>query len=346
MASSFRPYYPRVQNRAYQDPTDYSGAFSSGQTMGKDFAGAIASLMNQGKQDKVANALLAQYYPDTPGGTDPDPDPVDASGNLNTDPNVAIPDVQLPAVQGNFQGGAAELQMRQEAAKEALSQQSVQEQIAQRQAAAKLASTKAAGVTVSGGSSSRWLQGGGQQDGQGQGGQQRGRGGKAPAYVAGSGDVENDESTDDFNQIRTDFDNQYGKGAFDQYQAEGGGQEQLDKDGNLIGYQITKGGKPDANGNMVGAKPVATVPVQDASMWMQRVNAARLKAGQQPVEKMIGKDSVYGQPQNPGSTAKAGTVQNPIVAQSTLQVRSLPFGTVIYDPNTKQTYTKQKPTGQ
>jgi hypothetical protein len=55
-------------------------------------------------------------------------------------------------VQGNFQGGAAELKMRQDAAKEALSQQNVQTEIAARQAAAKLAGQKVAGVSVGGGS--------------------------------------------------------------------------------------------------------------------------------------------------------------------------------------------------
>ena len=307
--------------------------------MGKDFAGAIAQLMNQGKQDKVANALLAQYYPDTP--ADPNLDPnADLSTDLPEDVSTDVGGTASPGVQGNFQGGAAELQMRQEAAKEALSQQSVQEQIAQRQAAAKLASTKAAGVTVGGGSSSRWQAGGGQD---GQGGQRGGgRNTKAPAYVPGSGDVENDESTDDFSQIRADFDNQYGKGAFDQFQAEGGGQEQLDKDGNLIGYSIT-GPKTRAEPD---GKPIATVPVQDASMWLQRVNAARNKAGQQPLPKMIGKDSVYGAPQNPSSTAKAGSQTNPIILTSKLQTRSLPFGTWVTDPNTGQTYQKQKPTGQ
>jgi hypothetical protein len=342
MASNFRPYYPRVQNRPQTaESDDVQRGMMIGSAFGKDIQGlgsALAGGIQEQQQNQVANQLLAQYYPDQAGTTDPN---ADLSTDLPEDVSPDIGGTGTSDVQGNFQGGTAELKMRQDAAKQALGIQSVQAEIAQRQAAAKLAGTKAAGVSLGGGSSSRWLQGGG--DGQGgQSGGQRGRGGKTPAYVAGSGDVENDESTDDFSQIRTDFDNQYGKGAFDQFQAEGGGQEQLDKDGNLIGYSIT-GPKTKAEPD---GKPIASVPVQDASMWMQRVNAARLKAGQQPVEKMIGKDSVYGQPQNPGSTAKSGTAQNPIIAQSTLQVRSLPFGTVIYDPNTKQTYTKQKPTGQ
>jgi hypothetical protein len=319
-----------------------------GSAFGKDIQGlgsALAGGIQEQQQNQVANQLLAQYYPDQAGTTDPN---ADLSTDLPEDVSPDIGGTGTSDVQGNFQGGAAELKMRQDAAKQALGIQNVQDEIAQRQAARALASKKAAGVGLGAGSASRWLAGGG--DGQGgyggQGGQ-RGRGGKQPAYVAGSGDVQNDESTDNFDQIRADFDNQYGKGAFDKFQAEGGGSEVLDKDGNLTGYSVGGVTSTDANGNPVVKKPpIATVPVQDASMWMQRVNAARNKAGQQPVEKMIGKDSVYGQPQNPGSTAKAGTAQNPIVAQSALHVRSLPFGTYVYDPNTKQTYQKQKPAGQ
>lgn len=337
MASNFRPYYPRVQNRPQTAETnDVQRGMLIGSAFGKDIQGlgsALAGGIQEQQQNQVANQLLAQYYPDQAGTTDPN---ADLSTDLPEDVSPDIGGTGTSDVQGNFQGGLAELKLRQEAAKQALSLQSAQEQIAQRQAAAKLAGTKAAGVTLGGGSSSRWQAGGGDNQGGGYGGGQRGGHNTKPAaYVAGSGDVENDESTDDFSQIRTDFDNQYGKGAFDQFQAEGGGQEQLDKDGNLIGYQITK-----------GDKPLATVPVQDASMWMQRVNAARNKSGQQPLNKMIGKDSVYGAPQNPGSTAAAGTQTNPIVMQSKLQTRSLPFGTWVTDPNTGQTYQKQKPAGQ
>jgi hypothetical protein len=335
MASNFRPYYPRVYpNRQTAESDDVQRGMQIGSAFGKDIQGlgsALAGGIQEQQQNQVANQLLAQYYPDQAGTTDPN---ADLSTDLPEDVSPDIGGTGTSDVQGNFQGGLAELKLRQEMAKEQLSQQSVQEQIAQRQAAAKLASTKAAGVTVGGGSSSRWQAGGGQDGQGGQSGGQRGHGGKAPAYVAGSGDVENDESTDDFSQIRADFDNQYGKGAFDQFQAEGGGQEVLDKDGNLTGYSITK-----------GDKPLATVPVQDASLWMQRVNAARIKAGQQPIEKQIGKDSVYGAPQNPSSTAKPGSQTNPIILTSKLQTRSLPFGIWVTDPNTGQTYQKQKPTG-
>ena len=339
MASNFRPYYPRVQNRPQTAETnDVQRGMLIGSAFGKDIQGlgsALAGGIQEQQQNQVANQLLAQYYPDQAGTTDPN---ADLSTDLPEDVSPDIGGTGTSDVQGNFQGGAAELKMRQDAAKAQLGMQSVQAEIAARQAAAKLAGTKAAGVTLGGGSSSRWQAGGGQQGGGQQ--QQRSRGGKAPAYVAGSGDVENDESTDDFSQIRSDFDNQYGKGAFDQFQAENGGEEQLDKDGNLIGYAV--GAKKDKTGATIGP-PRATVPVQDASMWMQRVNAARNRAGQQPVEKHIGKDSVYGQAQNPGSTAAAGTQTNPIILTSKLQTRSLPFNTWVTDPSTGQTYQKQKP---
>ena len=345
MASNFRPYYPRVYpQRQTAETNDVQRGMAIGSAFGKDIQGlgsALAGGIQEQQQNQVANQLLAQYYPDQVGTTDPN---ADLSTDLPEDVSPDIGGTGTSDVQGNFQGGAAELKMRQDAAKAALSMQSVQAEIAQRQAAAALAGKKAAGVTLGSGSSSRWQAGGG--DGQGGGyggGQQRGRGGKAPAYVAGSGNVEDDEGTDDFSQIRTDFDNQYGKGAFDQFQAENGGEEQLDKDGNLIGYAV--GAKKDKTGATIGP-PRATVPVQDASLWMQRVNAARNKAGQQPVNKMIGKDSVYGQPQNPSSTAKPGTQTNPIILTSKLQTRSLPFGTWVTDPNTNQTYQKQKPAGQ
>ena len=346
MASSFRPYYPRVQNRP-QAVDDAARGFQVGGMAGKaleTLGTAIATARTQANQDQVANQLLNQDYPSTPADPNLDPD-ADMSTDLPEDVSTDVGGTADPGQQGNFQGGTAELTMRMQAAKEQLNMQNIQQQIAQSKAATALGGQKGAGYRLGGGSSSRWLAG----DGAGGYGSSS-RGGAKPtkpaAYVGGSGDVENDEGTDNFNQIRADFDNQYGKGAFDQFQAQGGGSEILDKDGNLTGYAVTEGGKPDDTGKIVGANPVATVPVQDAPMWMQRVNAARLKAGQQPIEKMIGKDSVYGQPQNPGSTAKLGTAANPVVAQSTLQVRSLPFGTVIYDPNTKQTYTKQKPPTQ
>jgi hypothetical protein len=353
MASNFRPYYPRVQNRPQQSD-DVTRGMAIGSAFGKDIQGlgtALAQGIAQQKQNQVANQLLNQDYPSTPADPNLDPD-ADLSTDLPEDVSTDVGGTASPGQQGNFQGGQAELALRMANAKEQMSMQELQAKIAQSKAATALAGQKAAGVRLGGGSSSRWLAGNTGQTGQAGTGP-RGRGTTKPAaYVAGSGDVQNDESTDNFSQIRTDFDNQYGKGAFDKFQGENGGTEVLDKDGNLTGYSVGGVTSTDANGNPVVKKaPMATVPVQDAPLWMQRVNAARIKVGQQPVEKMIGKDSVYGQPQNPTSTAKAGTPGNPIVVDSKssaskLQIRGLPYNTVIYDPNTQQTYTKQKPPTQ
>ena len=209
--------------------------------------------------------------------------------------------------------------------------------MAQRQAATALAGQKAAGgqgVRLGGGSSSRWLAG---NTGDGTGGGTGAAGGRGPrgggaaagkpaAYVGGSGDVENDESTDDPNQIAADFDSTYGqKGLYGKYAS------------NLPSL------KPDADGNypLTDAKgeTIASIPKADAAVWQQRTNAARVKRGLSPIGPL-------GDGQNPTSNAPVGTAGNPVVAQSTLHVRSLPFGTVVYDPNTKQTYTKQKPPTQ
>jgi hypothetical protein len=331
MASNFRPYYPRVQNRPQQSD-DVTRGMAIGSAFGKDIQGlgtALAQGIAQQKQNQVANQLLNQNYPDTP--ADPNLDPgADLSTDLPEDVSTDIGGGASPGQQGNFQGGAAELAMRMQAAKESLGLQNLQSEIAQRNAAAKLSGQKAAGgggggVRLGGGSSSRWLTGNTGQTGQtGARGPRGGGPGKPAPYVAGSGDTENDESTDNFSQIRADFDDQHGKGSFDAFQAQNGGTKNADGS-----FSIN-----DKNGN-----PIATVQAADVPQWMQRVNAARIKRNQQPIGSL-------GTGQNPTSNAPAGTASNPVVAQSPLHVRSLPFGTVVYDPNTKQTYTKQKPPAQ
>ena len=324
MASSFRPYYPRVQNRP-QAVDDAARGFQVGGMAGKaleTLGTAIANARTQANQDQVANQLLNQDYPSTPADPNLDPD-ADMSTDLPEDVSTDVGGEASPGQQGNFQGGTAELTMRMANAKEQLSMQNIQQQIAQSKAATALGGQKGAGYRLGGGSSSRWLAG----DGAGGYGSSS-RGGAKPAkpaaYVAGSGDVENDEGTDDFGQIRADFDDQHGKGSFDAFQAQGGGTK--NDDGS---YSVA-----DKNG-----KPIATVQAADVPQWMQRVNAARVKRNQQPIGSL-------GEGQNPSSNAPVGTAANPVVAQSTLHVRSLPFGTVIYDPNTKQAYTKQKPPTQ
>ena len=324
MASSFRPYYPRVQNRP-QAVDDATRGFQAGGMAGKaleTLGSAIATARTQANQDQVANQLLNQDYPSTPADPNLDPD-ADMSTDLPEYVSTDVGGTADPGQQGNFQGGQAELKMRMDAAKEQMGMQELQQKIAQSKAAVALAGQKAAGYRLGGGSSSRWLAGDGA-GGYGGSGRYGAKPTKPAAYVAGSGDVENDESTDDFGQIRADFDNQHGKGAFDAFQAQSGGTKNADGS-----YSIT-----DKKG-----APIATVQAADVPRWTQRVNAARLKSGQQPI-------GTLGDGQNPSSNVPAGTAANPVVAQSTLHVRSLPFGTVIYDPNTKQVYTKQKPPTQ
>ena len=331
MATSFRPYYPRVQNRP-QAVDDATRGFQAGGMAGKaleTLGTAIANARTQANQDQVANQLLAQNYPSTPADPNLDPD-ADLSTDLPEDVSTDVGGDASPGQQGNFQGGQAELNMRMQAAKEQLSIQNMQQQIAKSKAAAALAGQKAAGSTgvrLGGGSSSRWLAGNSGQPGQaGARGPRGGGAAKPAAYVAGSGDVQNDESTDDSNQIAADFDSTYGqKGLYGKY-ASNLPALKPDADGN---YPLT-----DAEGNTI-----ASIPKADALIWQQRTNAARVKRGLTPI-------GPIGDGQNPSSNAPVGTAGNPVVAQSTLHVRSLPFGTVVYDPNTQQTYTKQKPPTQ
>ena len=325
MANMTRPYYPRVQNRPQSTSADWQRGEQAGGQVGK-LIGAFADAINQAKQNKVANQLLNQQYPgtSTPQGNDPDPDPVNQdTGAPITDPNAVVPDVGLPDITtpGNLQGGVAELQMRQAAAKEDLDTQIKKAQLADYIAKAAgtggYAKARGAGTTIAGGSSSRWLSGGGSTGGT----TSTTRGGKPAPYQAGSGDVENDEETDSFDQIRADFDDQHGKGSFDAFQAQGGGTK--NDDGS---YSIT-----DKNG-----KPLATVQGADVPLWMQRVNAARLKRGQTPMGSL-------GNGSNPNSTSAPGSADNPIIAQSKVHVRSLPYGAWVKDPNTGQVYQKQRP---
>ena len=333
MASNYRPYYPR-RMAPVQQVDDAVRGFQAGNMIGKSLEGlstAIVNAQQKSQQDQVANQLLNQDYPSTPADPNLDPD-ADMSTDLPEDVSTDVGGTASPGQQGNFQGGTAELALRMQAAKEQMSMQNLQSEIAQRQAAAALTNQKAAGgqgVRLGGGSSSRWLTGNTGQTGQAGAGP-RGRGsvaGKpAPLTLSSADAVQNDEGTDNPDQIAHDFDTTYNqKGLYGKFIA------------NIPNIQ------PDANGNytMTDAKgnTIASIPKTDAAVWQQRTNAARLKSGLTPIGPL-------GQGQNPTSNAPVGTAANPVVAQSTLHVRSLPFGTVIYDPNTQQTYTKQKPPTQ
>lgn len=161
MANRFRPYYP-------QQNVSYSGSLEAGENIGKMLSGAISQSMAQAKLNKVANQLLNQQFPGTttPQGNDPDPDPVDQdTGQPITDPNAVVPDVGLPDITtpGNFQGGIAEFQLRQAAAKDALETAYKQAQMEGMLARTKLLGRKkagAGGLELGGGSAAVWTKGG------------------------------------------------------------------------------------------------------------------------------------------------------------------------------------------
>ena len=149
MASNFRPYYPRVQNRPQQSD-DVTRGMAIGSAFGKDIQGlgtALAQGIQQQKQNDVANQLLNQDYPSTPADPNLDPD-ADLSTDLPEDVSTDVGGEASPGSQGNFQGGQAELAMRMQAAKEQLSMQDMQQRIAQNKAAVALAGQKAAGFPL------------------------------------------------------------------------------------------------------------------------------------------------------------------------------------------------------
>ena len=328
MANMSRPYYPRVQNRPQSTSADWQRGEQAGSSVGK-LISAFTGAIQQAKQDKVANQLLNQQYPGTttPQGNDPDPDPVSAQGQPITDPNAVVPDVGLPDITtpGNLQGGVTELQMRQAAAKEDL-----ETQIKKAQLANLLAGKSGSGVGRGGGSgaASPWLGGGNASSwmgGQGAGGGAKkgagtGRATKPESYEPGSIDANTDPSADDFSKVRADFDNVYGKGMYDKFQA---------NFSNLA---------PDEKGNFPitgkDGAPIATVPGSDAPYWLNRNNAARVRQGLSTIGPLP-------PGANPTSGKPSGSQENPIPVTNNLQLRALPFGTWITDPSTGQKKQKQ-----
>jgi hypothetical protein len=299
-----RPYFPYVPRRAAANTTsDFERGMQAGGQIGK-LLGGLGGAIQQSRQNQVANQLLNQQYPgtSTSQGNDPDPNPIDASGQPITDPNAVVPDVGLPDITtpGNLQGGVAELQMRQAAAKEDLEMQIKKAQLA----------------NALGGNASSWMgQGGG---GAGKGG--AGKTAKAAPYEPGSIDANTDPSADDFQKVRADFDNVYGKNMYDKFQANFSNLSPDDK-GN---YPIL--GKDGA--------PIATVPGSDAPYWLNRNNAARVQQGLSTIGPLP-------TGANPTSGKPSGSQENPIPVTNNLQLRALPFGTWIMDPSTGQKKQKQ-----
>jgi|SRR5215469_6647409 len=287
---------------------------------GVDLVKAINAMRIQGQQNAIANQILNTQNPPRAGLVAPGVNPVTGQANVI---RPGTPTLGTPPQTG----GVGELAMRQQVAQQDLADQLQRTKIASEIALARSRSIASRGNAVPGGSGSRWRQSlGPGQPGQpvqpGQPSARSGKAGKPAGYVPGSGDVENDSSTDNFSQIRTDFDAQHGKGSFDAF-TRNLGSMQDDGKGNLV--------LQDQNG-----KILFSLPKTDAPYWQQRYNAARAASGQ----------GYLGDPpagQNPNSGQPGGSQVNPFVPKSNLEVRSLPYGTYMIDPQSGQLTIKNRP---
>jgi hypothetical protein len=216
-----------------------------------------------------------------------------------------------------------ELQMRQQ-----LEQQNLADAL-QRAKIAHMISLTASRGPVGQGNAAQWRANlGGAQPGVQPGVQPAGRGGarggKPAPYVPGSGDVQNDPSTDSFDQIRADFDAQHGAGSFNAF-TKNMGNLMDDGKGNLV---VGKSA-PDPNDPSKTIQVPATdknglalfsIPKTDAPFWTNRYNAARIRSGQGYVGNLP--DGI-----NPNSGQPSGSQVNPIAVNDSLTLRSLPFNT-------------------
>jgi len=328
------PYLPRI----IRAPTARAGArvpagrgrgaigpggidTSSTGNVGGDIVKAIGNMIQQNRMNAVANQILNTQNPPRAGLVAPGVNPVTGTANVI---RPGTPTLGTPPQTG----GVGELQMRQAMAQQDQANQLAQAKIASEIALARSRQIASRGNVVPSGSGSLWRR---QMTPDGQPQQLGGRGGKPgkpAAYVSGTGDVQNDSSTDNFNQIRADFDSQHGKGSYDAFTRNLGA---LQDDGK--GSMVLQ----DQNG-----KILFSVPKSDVPYWTQRVNAARAAGGQ----------GYLGDPppgQNPNSGQPGGSQVNPFVPKDNLEVRSLPYGSYMIDPQTGQLTIKQRPaqgTGQ
>jgi len=267
--------------------------------------------MQQRAQNAFANQILNTQNPPRAGLVAPGVNPVTGAANVI---RPGTPTMGTPPQTG----GMGELTMRQQ-----MAQQDLADNLKRAQIAEHLARTQnlVGARTPSGqGSAARWqanLGAGGQV---GAKGAQGGKGGKPAPYVAGSGNVQGDSATDNFNQIQTDFDAQHGAGSFNAFTKNYANLID-DGKGNLVV------GKPDPDhpdktipATDKNGLPLFSIPKSDAPFWMQRYNAARIRAGQGYLGNLP--DGV-----NPSSGQPSGTQVNPIDVPDNLTLRSLPMGT-------------------
>ena len=330
MANMSRPYYPRVQNRPQSTTADWQRGEQAGGQVGK-LIGAFADAINQAKQNKIANQLMANQAISAQPGAGVTQDLGTLPADTSAPSDFTLPDSTSPV--GNEDdtvgslmpsGGVAEMQMRQAAAKEDLETQIKKAQLAKllnpQAGAGRGGGSGAASPWLGGGNASSWMGQGAGAGGKRGAGAGAGRTTKPEPYEPGSIDANTDPSADDFSKVRADFDNVYGKNMYDKFQA---------NFSNLA---------PDEKGNfpIIGkdGTPIATVPGSDAPYWLNRNNAARVQQGLSTIGPLP-------PGANPTSGKPSGSQENPIPVTNNLQLRALPFGTWITDPTTGQKKQKQ-----
>lgn len=331
MPLQIRPSYPyrRYGSQAQQPPA--GSDFEAGWKIGQQIGGGIGTVgeaiikgQQQQAQDAAANQLMNQQDASamakatpTYEGADPnDPDP-DPTGLIDPTTGADVSDLNA-----THTGGLAEYKLRQQ-----FQQNQLNDQISQAKAqdyAARASGTgryapkpvPGARTVTGGGSSSAWIQGGGQ-GGQGGG---TNRSGKPQPYQANSSDIENDPTSDDPTKIATDFDATYGqKGLYSKFMAG-------ISSGNVVADQKT------GNYTLVDPKtgnPIASISGSDAATWVKRINASRNKQGMSALSVPNPLTGAY-----PNSTEKPGTINNPYVANSNLDFRSVPYDSYVIGPMT------------
>jgi hypothetical protein len=333
------PTYRAPMRRNYGAQGQQTGIQGAGTSVGTaigDIGGTIAKAIQSAKQNQVANQLLNTNWA-TPraawvGGTTP-------QAGVNTGGSA-------PA-----SGGVAELDLRMKEAQ-------VRDALAKSQAST-------ANVSAQAGLRQQILQQGGGGGGGRSPWNQGGRGGNAnaaianagstnpagkaaaggkatkpAAYVPGSVDPQ-DPASDKFENIKDDINSQYGdKDAYSKLLAAVGSVYQ-----NPDGTYAVKDGNPNLQiDGKTGAlsfldkngQTTMHVPGPDMAQFTSRYDAARVKAGQQPLF-----NSTLAQ-QNAGVGAP-GTQVNPFKPSSNLELRSLAPGSWFVKPQDGKVYQKPDP---
>jgi LysM repeat protein len=320
-----RPYYPRHylprgagQARAAAQPRGggAKGAFGGGVdtsstgNVGGDLAKAVINTMLQNRQNAAANAIMNTQTPPRAGAVGPVVDPATGQITSNITPTVGT----APQT-----GGMGELQMRQQMQQQDLADQLQKAKIASELALAQQRTGRGGGGGgggVAGGNAARWQQYLGGVGGPGGFAAAGKKAGKPAPYEPGSIDPNTDPNADKFPVVQADFDAQYGKGAYAKV---------APRLGNVV---------PDDKGNYVvqddKGNTIVSLPPSDANYWLARVNAARVRSGQQPM--LTDKFPSA----NPNSGQPAGSDVNPFKPANQLEARSLPYKSFFIDPNTGQ----------